>query len=94
MAIGPTTIRIGESGDCVARYVEEILDCYEELAGFDELKPCSKVDKTFGRLVGLCSQCPGENVASMVLNTHITFSTNVMANECLNRSSQILESLL
>lgn len=80
MAIGPTATRTDDNEDCVARYVEEILDCYEELAGFDELKPCSKVDKTFGKLVGLCSQCPGEKIASMVLNTHITFSANIMAN--------------
>ena len=78
MAIGPTAFRNGDSGDCVARYVGGILDCYEELAGFDELKPCSEVDKTFGRLVGLCSQCPGEETASMVLNTHITLLANVL----------------
>ena len=94
MAIGPTAIRNGDSGDFVARYVEEILGCYEELAGFDELKPCPKVDKAFGKLVGLCSQCPGEETVSMVLNTHVTLLANVMANECLNRSCRILESLL
>lgn len=93
MAIGPTVTRTDDSGDSVACYVEEILGCYEELAGFDELKPCPKVDKTFGRLVGLCSQCPGEKIAAMVLNTHITFTANNMAHEGLNRFSRILESL-
>ena len=66
MAIGPAATRNGDSGDSVARYVDEILDCYEELAGFKELKPCSKVDNAFERLVGLCSQCPGEDAVSMV----------------------------
>lgn len=72
MVIGPAATRNGDGGDCVARYVDEILGCYEELAGFKELKPCSKVDNTFERLVGLCSQCPDEETVSMVGDTHDT----------------------
>ena len=94
MAIGPTATRNDDSGDCVARYVDELLDCYEELAGFNELKPCSKVDNTFERLVGLCSQCPGEEVVSMVRETHNTLLVNATANIGLNRFCRTLESLL
>ena len=94
MAIGLAATRNGDSGDCVARYVDEILDCYEELAGFKELKPCSKVDNTFERLVGLCSQCPGEETVSMVRDTHDILLVNGTANERLNRFSRTLESLL
>lgn len=94
MAIGPTATRNGDSGDCVARYVDEILDCYDELAGFKELKPCSKVDNTFERLVALCSQCPGEETVSMVRHTHNTLLVNPKANEGLIRFCRSLESLL
>ena len=94
MALGPAATRNGDSGDCVARYVDEILDCYEELASFKELKPCSKVDNTFERLVGLCSQCPGEESVSMVRDTHDILLVNGTANEGLNRFSRTLESLL
>ncbi len=94
MAIGPAATHNEDNADCVARYVDEILDCYEELAGFKELKPCSKVDNTFERLVGLCSQCPGEETVSMVRDTHNTLLVNATADEGLNRSCRILESLL
>ena len=46
--------------------MDEILNCYEELAKFDGLKPSSNVDNAFGRLVGLCSQCPGEEIVAKV----------------------------
>ena len=94
MAIGPAAIRNDDSGDCVARYIDKILDCYEELAGFKELKPCSKVDNTFERLVGLCSQCPGEETVSMVRDTHNNLLVDAKANEGLNRFCRTLESLL
>ena len=94
MVIGPTATRNDDSGDCVTRYVDGILDCYEELAGFKDLKPCSKVDNTFERLVGLCSQCPGEETVSMVRDIHNTLLVNPTANEGLNRFCQTLESLL
>ena len=94
MAIGPAVTRNGDSGDSVARYVDEILDCYEELASFKELKPCSKVDNTFERLVGLCSQCPGEETVSMVGDTHNARLVNATPNEGLNRFCRTLELLL
>ena len=53
-------------GDCVSHLVDNILGCYAELSKFPDLKPSTKVNKTFEKLVDLCSQCPGEDVVTQV----------------------------
>ena len=63
-------------GDRVSCLIDEILACCADLSEFPDLKPCVKVNKTFEKLVGLCSQCPGEDVVTKVCSSGLSFSSS------------------
>ena len=52
--------------DCAACLIEEILLCYQSLAEFSSLEPCSAVDTWFNKLVHLCRRTLDEAIVSMV----------------------------
>ena len=53
-------------GDCVSKYVDEILGCYHELARSPSLEPSPEVNVVFRRLVDICKQVPAEEITERV----------------------------
>lgn len=69
-------LNCNSKGDHVSCLVDEILACCAELSEFPDLKPCAKVNKAFEKLVGLCSQCPGEDVVTKVCSSGLSLSSS------------------
>ena len=59
-------------GDRVSCLIDEFLACCADLSEFPDLKPCVKVNKAFEKLVGLSSQCPGEDVVTKVCSSGLS----------------------
>jgi hypothetical protein len=72
------TCHNGGKGDSVSCYVHEILNCYSALCNLEDLEPCPKVNEAFEKLVGLCGQCPHEDVVAQVCHFHPSHATSAL----------------
>jgi hypothetical protein len=54
------------------------LNCYSEVCNSEDLEPCPKVNDAFEKLVGLCGQCPNEDVVAQVCHSRLSHALSVL----------------